>query len=129
MAWPEKTQFKAVERLAVPPEVDASFRRVQSAQVGQGYAKGLEKRLSASTKLESSVADAAQHFGGDAEKAMVHYKRWQRWGKTAMSPAGIAEDVAAGIASNVSQINFKKAAMEEEHPSPTRMTKPGRTKA
>jgi hypothetical protein len=50
-------------------------------------------------------------------------------GKSVLSPAGLAENVAAGIASNVSQINFRKAFMDEETPPSKRMTKPGRTKA
>jgi len=129
MAWPDKTQFKAVERLAVPPEVHSAFKKLESANVGYGYAKGLEKRTVANAKVEAATQEAASHFGGDAGKALTHYKRWARWGKAAMSPAGIAEDVAAGTVSNAKQIQFKKDYMDEENPSPKRMTKPGRTKA
>ena len=46
-----------------------------------------------------------------------------------LSPAGLAESVAAGAVSNAKQIQFKKDYMDEENPSPKRMTKPGRTKA
>ena len=104
--------FEAVERLPVPPEVDAAFRKVSAAQQGSGRAMharfgagygsagrgALDRATKASEKLAAAEAEAAAHFGGDVAKMTVHHKRWVRWGKTAMSPAGLAEGVAGNIA-------------------------------
>tara|TARA_R110000868_G_scaffold323165_1_gene584119 strand:+ start:955 stop:1203 length:249 start_codon:yes stop_codon:yes gene_type:complete len=49
-------------------------------------------------KLSAAEAEAAAHFGGDVAKMTTHHKRWVRWGKTAMSPAGLAEGIAGSIA-------------------------------
>lgn len=134
MAWPTKTQFQAVERLPVPPEVNAAFKKIESAHVGQGYAKGLENRMKAAAKVESATTEAAAHFGGDVGKTMTHFKRWQRWGKTMMSPAGLVEDFASKVAYDKNQSDFardaaKDSQAEDAFAKGKRLTKPRRTTA
>lgn len=103
MAWPKSTQFKAVERLPVPGPVHEAFKKVQSAEVGMGYAggKGMEARVKAAAKHTAAQAEAAAHFGGDVGKTTTHYKRWQRWKGAAMSPAGLAEEVVGRTLQNM----------------------------
>jgi hypothetical protein len=105
MAWPTKTQFKAVERIPVPEAVRDAFVKLRSANIGAGYARSVRngggftssinseltsKWLKAGTKIEKATEEAAGHFGGDTGKMMTHFDRWTRWKGAAM---GVGEMV------------------------------------
>src|SRR6185436_5079320 len=102
--------FERVERLPVPPEVHDSFKKLESAHVSRGHVSSAAQRARSAgrsaadvyrkteEKVTNAETEAAQHFGGDVGRMSTHFKRWQRWGKTMMSPAGLAEDVAGAVA-------------------------------
>lgn len=134
--------FERVERLPVPKEVDAAFRKISAAQQGSGRSShavlryggdgsktALGRAEKAAQKLAEVEAEAATHFGGDVGRMTTHYKRWVRWGKTAMSPAGLAEEVAGRVARDVEKKRFVSEAAKEGKPSGRSSLKRPRTKA
>ena len=85
--------FEPVERLPVAEDVHAAFKKLRSAEMGSnlsGYSareRIVTARSRAALRLSQATEEASRHFGGDAGEMMKHFKRWVRWGGSAMSLA------------------------------------------
>jgi len=133
MAWPTKTQFKAVERIPVPEAVRDAFVKLRSANIGAGYARaarngygtsaGLnDKWLKAGTKLDEAMRGAAGHFGGDEKTMMTHFNRWTRWKGAAMNLPDnpLLSRESANKAMDAAMDNYTTPALRKARVKPVR---------
>lgn len=133
--------FQSVPRLPVPPEVDTAFRRLRSANIGEGYANsarrnafnaaesGLDSQAMntaraaserASGRVAQATEEAASHFGGDVGKMMTHFKRWTRWGGKAMGAADFVlpkESVDEGMQKSKEAMSPRLTVVRKKYPS------------
>jgi hypothetical protein len=70
--------------------------------------------LAAESKVATRAEEAATHFGGDLGRMTTHFKRWQRWGGAAMSPAGLVDEFAGIVAGREQAHKFNEDVAKED---------------